>query len=70
MPGARGDFWDFGMQYNKAGEAFAGSEYNDKGEGMTAMFDDLMEFLAFAYGVIMLAVLPAWFFYWIFGGFR
>ena len=34
------------------------------------MIDDVMEFLAFAYGVIMLAILPAWFFYWVFGGFR
>ena len=70
MPDLSFTNWDFWMQYNTTGKALAGSKYNDKGEIMTAMFDDVMEFLAFAYGVIMLAVLPAWFLYYIFGGFR
>lgn len=39
-------------------------------KGRAAMFDNVMELLSFIYAVIMTTILPAWFFYYIFGGFK
>jgi hypothetical protein len=62
--------WGFRVQYNKAGQEIAGSEYNDQGENMTIKLDGFLDGMMFVYGVLSFTLLPLYFFYYIFGGFR